>query len=50
MTMGAERGLVKEVWLLVRDGEILDCVMSDEAAINFLANEGDEVIPYTIRI
>ena len=36
--------------LSVRGGVILDAVFTDERAAIFMACDGDEVIPYTIKI
>jgi hypothetical protein len=44
------RGLKKPVWLIVRNGEILDAIFTTEEAARFLAADFDEVIPYTIEI
>jgi|GEM_PF-4514830 len=44
------RGVEKEVWLIIRENEITDCILTSEEAINFLAGPGDEVVPYTIKI
>jgi 6-phosphogluconate dehydrogenase (decarboxylating) len=44
------RGLEKEVWIIVRAGEIVDAVLTNEEVADFLALDGDEVIPYTIKI
>lgn len=49
--MERERGLEKTVWVIVREGGvILDAVFTDERAAIFLACDGDEVVPYTIKI
>lgn len=49
--MERERGLEKTVWVIVREGGvILDAVFTDERAAIFMACDGDEVIPYTIKI
>lgn len=47
---GRERGLIKEVWLIVRAGRIVDAVFTTEESARFMALDGDEVVPYTIRI
>jgi hypothetical protein len=39
----------REVWLIIREREILDVHTSEEAA-EFMAGDDDQVIPYTIRI
>jgi len=45
-----DRGLTKEIWLIVRAGSIVDVVFTTEESARFMALDGDEVVPYTIRI
>lgn len=40
----------KQIWLIIRDGEIRDDIYTLEEAANHMVGEGDRVIPYTIRI
>jgi hypothetical protein len=51
MTMAEpKRGIEKIVWLIVRDGGILDVIFTMEETAKFMAGDGDEVVPYTISI
>jgi hypothetical protein len=43
-------GLEKEIWIIVRAGEILDAIFTQEESARFMAADDDEVVPYTIKI
>jgi len=45
-----ERGLEKVVWIIIRAGKIVDAIFTNKEAADFLALDGDEVVPYTIKI
>jgi hypothetical protein len=45
-----ERGLEKVVWVIVRAGEIVDAIFTQEESARFMAFDDDEVVTYTIKI